>query len=104
MNTVSIVLTTVAAIVLVLMLLAFILPRHYSVAVSETIHKPKKIVYDYVSLSSNQTQYSEWLKADPLLQPSIIGTDGTVGSVLKWESHNEDKNKMLAWANRKLNG
>lgn len=95
MSIVFIILGIVATIVLLFLMVALILPKHYSVTVSETINKPKKTVYDYVSLFHNQIQYSEWLKADPNLQPTVVGTDGTVGAVLKWESYNEDKNKNV---------
>jgi hypothetical protein len=102
MSIVFIILSIVAAIVLLLLLVALILPKHYSVTVSETINKPKKAVYDYVSLFHNQIQYSEWLKADPNLQPTVVGTDGTVGTVLKWESHNEDKNKNVGMGEQEI--
>lgn len=102
MSVVFIILSIVAAIVLLLLMVALILPKHYSVTVSETINKPKKTVYDYMSLFNNQTQYSEWLKADPNLQPTIVGTDATVGAVLKWESHNEDKNKNVGMGEQEI--
>ncbi|NCU06331.1 MAG: polyketide cyclase, partial [Chitinophagaceae bacterium] len=102
MSIVLLILSIVAAIVLFLFVLALILPKQYSVTVSETINKPKKTVYDYVRLFNNQTQYSEWLKADPDLQPTIIGTDGKVGAVLKWESCNEDKNKNVGMGEQEI--
>ncbi len=102
MSVVFIILSIVAAIVLLFLVVALILPKHYSVTVSETINKPKKAVYEYVSLLSNQTQYSEWLKADPDLQPTVTGTDGTVSAVLKWESHNEDKNKNVGMGEQEI--
>ncbi|MFT3822807.1 MAG: hypothetical protein QM731_02760 [Chitinophagaceae bacterium] len=81
--------------VLLLLLLALFIPQSYSVTVSEVINKPKYIAYQYVSLFQNQIQYSEWLKADPDLRPEVVGADGAVGAVLKWESYNEDKNKNV---------
>lgn len=95
MSIVLTILTTIAAIIVLLLLVALILPKHYSVTVSETINKPKKQVYDYISLLTNQTQYSEWLKPDPELRPIVVGTDGTPGAVLKWESLNADKKKNI---------
>lgn len=59
-------------------------------SVSETINKPKQQVYDYVKTLRNQTQYSEWVKADPNLNPEIIGTDGTVGAIQRWDSKNDN--------------
>lgn len=87
------ILLAVLAIVLFLLVLALFIPKHYSVAVSQTISKPKDVVLEYVSILKNQIKYSEWLKLDNTLQPDIVGLDGTVGAILKWESNNEDKNK-----------
>ncbi len=95
MNILSLILVILAGTVLLLLLMALVLPKHYSVKVSETINKPKNKVYDYVSSFQNQIYYSEWLKADPDLQPTVVGADGTVGAILKWESFNEDKNKNV---------
>lgn len=95
MNTLLLILVVLAGIVLLLLILALLLPKHYSVTVSENIHRPKHIVYEYVSAFRNQIQYSEWLKADPDLQPEVLGIDGTAGSILKWESENQDKNKNV---------
>lgn len=95
MSVVYIVLTVIGGIIVILLGLALIIPKHYSVTVSEVINKPKKDVYEYVSLLSNQRYYSEWLNADPDLSSEVTGGDGTVGAVLKWESHHKDKNKNV---------
>ena len=102
MSVIFLVLSIVTVIVLLLLLVALILPKHYSVTVSEIINMPKKSVYDYVSLLSNQTQYSEWLNADPNLRPTVVGTDGTVGALLKWESLNEDRNKNVGMGEQEI--
>lgn len=85
--------SVLACVIAALLILALFIPKHYSVTVSQTINRPKKMVFDYVSLLKNQLKYSEWLKSDTTLQPEIIGVDGTVGATLKWESNNPDKNK-----------
>lgn len=102
MNIIFIILIIILGLVLFLLLLALIIPKNYSVTVSEIINKPKNVVYDYVSLFRNQTQYSEWLKADPDLQQAVVGTDGEVGSVLKWESSNPDKNKNVGTGEQEI--
>lgn len=90
------------AIILLLLLLALLLPKHYSVTVTEVINKPKNEVYHFVSVLQNQTQYSEWLMADPTLQPQIVGIDGTVGSIMKWESHHPEKNKNIGTGEQEI--
>lgn len=95
MNTLLLIASGIGGIVLLLLILALFIPKQYSVSVSERINRPKATVYRYVSLFQYQTQYSEWLKADPDLKPEVVGTDGTVGSILKWESHNKNKDKNV---------
>lgn len=89
------VLLIIGFLLLFLIILAWILPKRYSVKVSETILRPKDRVYEYVRLLGNQLQYSEWLKPDESLQPEIIGDDGTVGARMKWKSSNPDKKKNV---------
>jgi hypothetical protein len=79
-----------AGIVILLLAAALFIPRHYSVSVSVLINRPQQVVYDFVKILQNQPRFSEWLKADPQLKPAIVGTDGAVGAVQKWESSNKD--------------
>jgi hypothetical protein len=72
------------------LIIAAIMPKEYTVTVSETINRPKAEVYDYVKIFTNQTEYSEWMKPDPKLKLNITGTDGTVGSSSSWKSDNSD--------------
>jgi hypothetical protein len=71
-------------------IVALFIPRSYTVSVSETINKPKQVVFDYVRMLDNQKQYSIWVMADPDLNPEITGTDGTVGAKQKWNSKIDD--------------
>ena len=80
----------VAAVIVVALIAAALMPKSYTVTVSETINQPKKVVYDYLKLFKNQKEYSEWTKPDPNLVPVISGEDGTVGSKSYWKSTNED--------------
>ncbi|MCW3161703.1 SRPBCC family protein [Chryseobacterium oryctis] len=93
MDIIITILIILVCIVVTLLILALFIPKHYSVTVSQTINRPQKDVFEYVSILQNQLKYSEWLKSDDTLKPEISGTDGTVGAILKWESNNEDKNK-----------
>jgi hypothetical protein len=66
--------------------IALFIPRSYTVSVSETINKPKQVVFDYIRILDNQKNYSVWVMADPNLNPVITGTDGTIGAIQKWNS------------------
>jgi hypothetical protein len=104
MDIVLIILMVAGGLIGFLLVLALVLPKHYSVTVAETINQPKSVVYDYVRLLGNQPFYSEWLKADPDLKPWVEGEDGKVGAVLKWESYNEDKNKNVGMGEQEIKG
>lgn len=67
-------------------IVALFIPNSYTVSVSETINKPKQAVFDYVRILNNQKDYSIWLMEDPNLNPEVIGTDGSVGAIQRWNS------------------
>jgi hypothetical protein len=71
-------------------IVALFIPKSYTVSVSETINKPQQAVYNYVRMLDNQKNYSIWVMQDPSLNPEIIGTDGTVGAIQKWNSKLDD--------------
>lgn len=83
---------SIALLVLVALpfIVALFIPRTYTVSVSETINKPKQVVFDYVRILDNQKNYSVWVMADPDLKPVITGIDGTVGAIQKWNSKISD--------------
>ncbi|MFY9308959.1 MAG: SRPBCC family protein [Bacteroidia bacterium] len=80
----------IVCIILLPFIVAIFIPRTYTVAVSETINKSQQEVYDYIRLLDNQKNYSIWVMEDPNLNPQIVGTDGTVGAIQKWNSKLED--------------
>ncbi len=78
------------SLIIIALIAAALMPKQYSVAVTETINRPKAEVYDYLKIFANQKAYSEWIKPDPNLKLEITGTDGTVGSKSSWKSDNSD--------------
>ena len=87
-------LQTIAIIVIVLvgliLLLASIMEKEYSLSSSIIINRPQNMVFDYVKHLKNQERYSKWVMADPNVKLTYTGTDGTVGFRAAWES--ADKN------------
>jgi len=81
---------TLLSIIVVLLIIAIFVPKSYTVSVSEIINKPRQKVYDYVRILDNQKHFSVWVMADPKLNPQILGTDGTVGAIQKWNSTVDD--------------
>ncbi len=84
------VLIVVAVIILLPFIIAIFIPRTYTVTVTENINQPKQVVYDYMRKLDNQKKYSIWVMADPQLNPEIIGTDGTIGAIQKWNSKDDN--------------
>lgn len=79
----------VLAIIAIVILLALIAPKTYSVSRSITINKPISEVFNYVKFIKNQNEWSPWKKKDPNMMQEFIGTDGEVGFISKWEGNKE---------------
>lgn len=90
MKTLKIIGIVVLVIIALPFIIAIFIPRTYTVSVSETINQPYQVVYDYVRILENQKNYSIWVMQDPNLNPEIIGTDGSVGAIQRWNSTMED--------------
>jgi hypothetical protein len=95
MNILLLILLALATLIALLLIIAIFIPKQYTVEVSNTIQKPKEEVFRYLLLLQNQLQYSEWLKVDETLKPTLLGEDGTEGTILAWKSNNPDKNKNV---------
>lgn len=90
MKVLKIVGIVIVSIVALLLIVAAFVPKSYTVSVSRTINKPRQEVYDFVRILDNQKKYSVWVMEDPNLNPEIIGTDGTVGAIQRWNSKNDN--------------
>ncbi len=84
------ILIAIVVIIAIPLIAALFVPKTYTVSVSETISKPKQVVFDYVRILDNQKNYSEWVMADPNSDITIEGTDGTVGATQKWNSKDDN--------------
>jgi hypothetical protein len=84
------VLIVLACIIALPLIVALFIPKTYTVSVTQTINKPQSLVFNYVKLLDNQKKYSIWVMEDPNLNPEIIGTDGSVGAIMKWNSKLEN--------------
>jgi uncharacterized protein YndB with AHSA1/START domain len=82
---IKILLALVVLIVLVL-IIAYLLPRDFSLSKSVTIDTPREKVYEYARILKNQEQYSVWVMADPNVELEYTGTDGAIGGTGAWKS------------------
>jgi hypothetical protein len=76
----------IVGLIVLLLIVALIIPKDYTVSVSTTINKPQKEVFDYVKMIKNQEKYSVWVMKDPNVKIEYTGVDGTVGSKSSWVS------------------
>ena len=80
----------ILGIIAVVLVFALFIDKEFSLTKEVTINKSKQQVFDYAKLIRNQEQYSVWVMADPNINISYTGTDGTTGFTSAWVS--EDKN------------
>lgn len=80
----------IVGLIALLLLIALFIPNDYTVSVSTTINKPKKVVFDYVKLVKNQEYYSIWVMQDPNVNMNYQGVDGTVGFKASWDSKDDN--------------
>lgn len=82
-----------AALVLLALAVAAVVPRQYSVERSTVIARPVDEVFSYIKFLKNQNDYSTWAKIDPEAKRTYTGTDGTVGFISAWDSDHPDVGK-----------
>jgi hypothetical protein len=80
----------IGALILVLLLLAFVSKKTYSVERNLHIHKPVPEVFGYIKYLKNQDHFSKWATMDPVMKKRYSGTDGTPGFISAWESNNKN--------------
>lgn len=80
----------IVGLIVLLLLVAFFIPNDYTVSVSTTINKPRKVVFDYVKMVKNQEDYSIWVMQDPNVNMDYQGVDGTVGFKASWDSKDDN--------------
>ncbi len=78
------------AIIAIVLIVAFFLPKKYEVEREISINQPKDSVFKYIKFLKNQDNYSTWSKKDPSMKKKYSGTDGTVGFISAWESTNKE--------------
>ena len=79
----------VLAILVVIIVLAFVAPKNYNVYRSISINKPLSAVFNYLKLINNQDNWSPWAEKDPNMTKTFSGIDGEVGYVSAWVGNKE---------------
>jgi uncharacterized protein YndB with AHSA1/START domain len=86
MDIILTILGILAGIIVLLLVLALIAPKAYTIQRSIVINKPVHRVFEYVKYLRNQDNYSKWVMTDPNKRMTYRGTDGTVGYASAWDS------------------
>jgi len=85
-----IILYALLALVALILLVAAIMPKAFSITSEVVIERPCAEVFNYVKTIKNQEKYSVWVMADPNIKIDYKGTDGTVGFISSWTSDNKN--------------
>lgn len=84
------ILAVIAGIIALLLLIALLTKKEFTLKKEVVINRSKQDVFNYLKLIKNQEKYSVWVMRDPNVKIVYTGTDGTVGFKSSWESN--DKN------------
>lgn len=79
-------LTGLVAVIVILVVVAYVLPREVAVARSVQINAPASDVYPHIAGLKAHADWSPWLSIDPDVQLTYSGPDEGVGSKLEWTS------------------
>ena len=93
MNLILTILLGILCLVVLLLIIAAIARKDYSVERDIIISKPKGIVFDYLKRLKNQDNFSKWALMDPNMKKEYRGTDGTPGFVSAWDSNERNVGK-----------
>lgn len=87
MNFFIVIFIALAAIVVILLITALFLKKHYMVEREISIDRSKQEVFNYIKYLRNQDYYSKWVMTDPNLVKNFKGTDGKLGFVYIWNGN-----------------
>ncbi len=90
MNILITILIVLGSLIALLLIIALLTKKEFSLEKQVVINKSKQEVFNYLKLIRNQEHYSVWVMKDPHIKIIYTGTDGTVGFTSSWESN--DKN------------
>ncbi len=85
-----IVLGVIGGIIVLVLLLAAVMKKGYSVERSIVVNKPLKEAFQLMSSLEFQDSWSKWANLDPNMKKWYTGTDRTVGFMSKWESDHKN--------------
>lgn len=89
MKALKIVLGVLFAMVLLIVVLGLLGPKHVHLERSVEIGAPADFVFEHANSFEKNMLWSPWEEKDPNMTKTIEGTDGTVGAVYSWKGNSE---------------
>ncbi|MBP7558742.1 MAG: SRPBCC family protein [Chitinophagaceae bacterium] len=83
------VLLLIAGLLVLILLLALVGKKEYSLSRSISINRPVATVYEYIRFLKNQDEYNVWTMMDPQMKKTYTGTDGQVGFIYAWDGNKQ---------------
>jgi len=90
MKALKIILYSIGGLALLYVILGLVGPKNYRVERSMVVNGSSDLVWNEIANFRNWPKWSPWEEKDPTVKNTYEGTDGTVGSIMKWEG---DKDK-----------
>lgn len=90
MRVVRVLLIGVAALIAILVLVAYLLPREVTVMRQTVIEAPPESVFPWVSSLQKAAEWSPWMGLDPDLQVTYEGPPEGVGNKMSWVSQKSE--------------
>ena len=89
MNIILSILTTVTALIALLLVIGLFSKRAYTIEREIKINRPKQDVFNYIKFLKNQDHYNKWVMMDPAMRKEFTGNDATEGFIYAWNGNNK---------------
>ncbi len=83
----------IAALIGILLIVALLIKKEFTVVGEVTTNKPLRAVFDFVKIIDNSRKYNIWWMIDPNQKLTYTGTDGTKGFIAAWDSEVKEAGK-----------
>ncbi|MBG9377852.1 SRPBCC family protein [Panacibacter sp. DH6] len=85
----KILLIAIVSIVAIVLIAALFAPKELHIERDVTINAPKEKVWSNVGSLHGMHSWSPWIEADPAINITYEGNDGTPGAIYKWKGNSD---------------